>query len=248
MDKQVGRLIAALRERKLLEKTIILFTSDHGIVSLLSSIIRIVSCWSLGEHGEWEKYSNFGVATRVPLIVRLPKSIRSRRRSIVSDLIELVDIYPTLAELAHLPVPKPCGINSTFEIDCIESTSFASLLIKKKNGHRRKSAIFGQYPRPSLLPQLNSDQPRYADIDVMGYSIRTRRYRYTEWIEFGDESSNKKKRRKVANWNRIYARELYSIDDDRDENENVVDDRRYSAVADRLAKRLRIGWQTNMNN
>ncbi|XP_069749590.1 iduronate 2-sulfatase isoform X2 [Narcine bancroftii] len=58
MDTQVGRLLDALEEHELINNTIIVFTSDHG--------------WSLGEHGEWAKYSNFDVATRVPLMFYVP--------------------------------------------------------------------------------------------------------------------------------------------------------------------------------
>ncbi|XP_006881393.1 PREDICTED: iduronate 2-sulfatase-like [Elephantulus edwardii] len=58
LDTQVGCLLNALEDLQLASSTIVVFTSDHG--------------WSLGEHGEWAKYSNFDVATRVPLMFYVP--------------------------------------------------------------------------------------------------------------------------------------------------------------------------------
>jgi iduronate 2-sulfatase len=88
MDKQVGRILDQLDELGLSDSTAVVFTSDHG--------------YHLGEHHFWEKSNLHEQVIRVPLIVALPG--RAAGRS--SSLVELVDIYPTLAEAVGLEVPK----------------------------------------------------------------------------------------------------------------------------------------------
>ena len=88
MDRQVGRLIAALEELGLRDSTAIVFTSDHG--------------YHLGEHQFWQKSNLHEEVLRVPLIMSVPGFSRGRTASI----IELVDLYPTLSELAGLQTPE----------------------------------------------------------------------------------------------------------------------------------------------
>ena len=88
IDVQVGRLLDELEKLGVADNTIIVLWGDHG--------------WQLGEHGFWCKHTNFEVASRTPLFVVAPgvEGGRVSRR-----LVEYVDIYPTLCELAHLPKP-----------------------------------------------------------------------------------------------------------------------------------------------
>lgn len=88
MDAQVGRMLDELERLGLRDSTAIVFTSDHG--------------YHLGEHGFWQKSNLHEEVTRVPLIVSAPGFESGRSRSIT----ELVDIYPTLSELAGLDVPE----------------------------------------------------------------------------------------------------------------------------------------------
>ncbi|MHC4566279.1 MAG: sulfatase, partial [Planctomycetota bacterium] len=89
VDAQIGRIIAELERLALRDNTIVMLWGDHG--------------WHLGEHTLWGKATNFEIATRCPLIVSAP-GIKMAGRS--SDaLVELLDMYPTLCELAGLPVP-----------------------------------------------------------------------------------------------------------------------------------------------
>lgn len=88
MDEQVGRIIDELERLGLRESTAIVFTSDHG--------------YHLGEHQFWQKSNLHENVLRVPLIISIPENRPSRTDS----LVELVDIYPTLSELAGLPVPE----------------------------------------------------------------------------------------------------------------------------------------------
>ena len=88
MDEQVGRVLDELDRLGLREKTAIVFTSDHG--------------YHLGEHTFWQKNNLHEEVLRVPLIISVPGSKAGRSKSIV----ELMDLFPTLSELAGLRIPK----------------------------------------------------------------------------------------------------------------------------------------------
>lgn len=89
MDAQVGRILDGLTEAGVADKTIVVFTSDHG--------------FNLGEHGHWQKSSLWRDSTRVPLIIYSPKAKGNGKAA--SPPVELLDIYPTLSDLAGLPPP-----------------------------------------------------------------------------------------------------------------------------------------------
>lgn len=133
--------------------------------------------WQLGEHGMWCKHTNFEVATRSLLIVSAPGRKAVGARS--DALVEFVDMYPTLCELCGLPLPEG-----------LEGSSMAPLL---DNPNRPwKKAAFSQYPRGG---------------NIMGYSVRTAEWRYTEWAEQGRDP---------------VGVELYDHRSDPDENVNLA--------------------------
>ncbi|XP_066992107.2 iduronate 2-sulfatase isoform X2 [Anabrus simplex] len=174
IDYLFGQLVGKLMELKLLDETIVVLTGDHG--------------WSLGEHGEWSKYSNFDVAVRVPLLVYVPHMTEV---PLASDaLVELVDIFPSLVDLTNVSMAPPlCPTDSKNIRLCTEGISFVPLIRQAmtspfgKSTFNWKTGVFSQYPRPGLFPtqKPNSDKPRLNQIRVMGYSLRTLRHRYTEW-------------------------------------------------------------------
>lgn len=141
MDAQVGRVLDDLDRLGLRDNTIVVLWSDHG--------------WKLGEHNSWCKQTNFEDDTRAPLIFSAPAMKTAGRTT--RSLVEFVDIYPTLCELAGLKVPAH-----------LEGLSFKPLLSDPDRAI--KSAAFSQFRREQ------------DGQDYMGYAIRTDRYRYVEWV------------------------------------------------------------------
>ncbi len=190
IDHQIGRLLDELERRDLLSNTIVVLWSDHG--------------YHLGELDLWSKTTNFETDTRVPLIIASP---RFSQQGVHSDaLVELVDLYPTLADLAGLPIPGG-----------LEGSSMAPLIANP--GRTWKKATFSQFPRPWMY----QGKP-----EVMGYSVRTAEYRYTEWIATEDGA--------------VEAAELYHYDDGI-ETANLIDQASYKDVRAALQRQLYDGWK-----
>jgi arylsulfatase A-like enzyme len=88
----------------------------------------------MAEHGEWSKYSNYDVAVRVPFIIYVPgltDSVQLQHKEYLSSsaLVELVDVFPTLVELAGLPfVPPLCPVNSSLVKLCTEGISVVPVI------------------------------------------------------------------------------------------------------------------------
>lgn len=92
MDHQIGRLLSALVEQKLMDNTVILFVSDHGEM--------------LGDHLLFQKAKPYQGSIRVPLFLSGPERYVGSHRRTCGDLVELRDVMPTLLELAGAPVPE----------------------------------------------------------------------------------------------------------------------------------------------
>lgn len=145
IDAQVGRLLAALDDLGLSENTIVVFWSDHG--------------YHLGEHnGVWQKRTLFEESARAPLIIRSPDHTASGP---CRSVVEFIDIYPTLTELAG--IKAPAELHGKSLVPLIEDP------LADWNGEAITQVL---RPADDRLPE-----------PVMGCSIRTDRYRYTEWGE-----------------------------------------------------------------
>ena len=143
LDAQVGRVLSELERLGLAERTIVVFWSDHG--------------FHLGEHALWGKTSNYELDTRVPLLIAAPGIARAGGAA--AGLAELLDLYPTLAELCGLPAPVGA-----------EGRSLVAQLRDPTAPGARFAA--SQHPRPS-----------YGKATEMGRALRDDRHRYVEWRE-----------------------------------------------------------------
>ncbi len=187
VDAQVGKVIAELDRLGLRENTIIVFWSDHG--------------YHLGEHGLWAKTSNFELDARVPLIIATPDFQPGQRSD---SLVELLDLYPTLADLCSLPAPKD-----------LEGKSLRPIL--EDPAAQVKQAALTQHPRPAY--PAAGENP-----EAMGYSLRTNRFRYTEWRKFRSS--------------KILARELYDHQTDPAETKNLAGEKDQTPTIKRLHNQL----------
>ncbi|XP_014364471.2 iduronate 2-sulfatase [Papilio machaon] len=207
IDNLIGKLMRYVNN----SNTIVVLTSDHG--------------WSLGENGLWAKYSNFDVALRVPLIFNIPEI----SPNIIDTPVEQIDVFPTIADLTGIKGIPKCKNTRDKSRLCFEGRSLLPIMAGKiQNG----GFAISQYPRPSVKPRKNSDSPRLKEIKIMGYSIRTQRYRYTEWISFNSTTFTR-------NWNKVYGSELYDNLFDPDESNNVCKEDRYRYIRKKLLKILR---------
>jgi len=152
------------------EKTIVIFTSDHG--------------WHLGEHGLWHKRSLFEECARVPLVVSTP-GMKTRGQT-SAGVVELLDLFPTLCDLTGVP-PLPG----------LQGKSLRPLL---------------EDPRAKLHDAAFTQARRGRDGEFWGRSVRTARWRCTEW----DEGRT--------------GLELYDHDADPHEYTNLASDPRHAVV------------------
>jgi iduronate 2-sulfatase len=181
----IDDLLGGILELVNFSNTIVVLTSDHS--------------WSLGEHGEWSKYSNYEVVLKVPLIIYHPEMPQLNTKKI-DTITELIDLFPTISSLAGLPEVRKCQISFDYNEEsstCTEGKNLHPQMITSKSSSSDEAA-FSQYPRPGPSPSKtpDSDQPKLREIKVMGYSIRTNEFRYTAWIKFNNKKFKRSKFRK----------------------------------------------------
>ncbi|HZM04778.1 MAG TPA: sulfatase [Candidatus Saccharimonadales bacterium] len=176
VDSQFGRVMEALHRLNLDDNTIVVVWSDHG--------------WCLGEHGQWQKMLLFEESAHVVLMIRVPHGEGNGQTS--PRTVELVDLYPTLADFCGLTPP---------------------------------SSLEGKSLRPLLRdPKARWDTPALTQVTrgkgIMGRSIRTEKWRYTEWA------------------GGARGRELYDQDADPHEYRNLAGDPKYATTVAELSSRL----------
>ena len=163
----------------------------------------------LGEQGLWTKANNYELSNRVPLIIRIPG--QTNRGSNTDALVELVDIYPTLVEACGFSIPPR-----------LEGTSLLPII--DQPGKKWKFAVFSQYPRA-----FKGNRHKRAG-DIMGYAVRTDRYRYIKWSE--------------AESGRVVDHELYDHASDPNEMVNIARDLAQQKTVRSLQQTLDRGWKS----
>jgi iduronate 2-sulfatase len=231
VDAQIGKMIAALEEAGVRDNTIIIVWSDHG--------------WHLGDMGIWGKATNFEIATRVPMMIWTPDMPQSTRGKKTDALVELIDMYPTLCDLAGVDQPSH-----------LEGHSFTPLLENPERNWKR--AAFSQFPNPALrewgsyplMPEMREtwfgplieeveggiiDQQegkwdrKLFEHNLMGYAMRTNRYRFVAWKDTTHPKAAP------------IAVELYDHKNDPTETKNIADKK--PKIVENLLKQLNAGWK-----
>lgn len=234
VDAQIGRMLTALDEAGVRDNTIIILWSDHG--------------YHLGEMGIWGKASNYEISTRVPMMIWTPDMPITSQGKTTDALVELVDMYPTLCDLAGLDLPLH-----------LEGISFAPLLDQPDQPW--KTAAFSQFPSPALrewgaypirqamretyfgplLMEVEDEikvqmgekwERELFEYNLMGYAMRTERYRMIAWKDTTHPAAAP-----------LFV-ELYDHQIDPTETVNVAD-QNPKLVAELLAQLAR-GWRGNL--
>jgi iduronate 2-sulfatase len=197
VDAQVGIVLDELDRLKLRDNTIVVFWGDHG--------------WHLGDHGLWAKHTNFEQAAQCPLIISAPG--RATGRS-TDALVEVVDLFPTLCELAGFRAPAG-----------LDGASITSLF--DPSGKPVHEAVFHCYPRTVKADALDPDAvPPGAEphVGLLGRAVRDARYRYVEWRAFKAKA--------------LAGVELYDYTSDPEETRNLANDPAQADTVKRLAALL----------
>ncbi|MAI71664.1 MAG: iduronate-2-sulfatase [Rhodopirellula sp.] len=229
VDAQVGMMLKALQDAGVRDNTIVIVWGDHG--------------WHLGDMGIWGKATNYEIATRVPMVIWTPDM--KVRGATTDALVELVDIYPTLCDLSGISLPEH-----------LEGQSFAPLLTEPSQPW--KTAAFSQFPNPALRewaanplsagmrqtffgPLIRDVETRIIkqqgdrwDRDLfenhlMGYTMRTDRYRLVLWCDYRDPDQPP-----------VFV-ELYDHQNDPRETFNVAMEN--PQIVERLTRQFKQGWQ-----
>jgi iduronate 2-sulfatase len=203
MDAQVGRVIDALDRLGLAESTIIVFTSDHGYLT--------------GEHGLWQKQSLFEESARVPLLIVAPGV--SKAKTAAASPVSQLDLFPTLAELAG--ITAPANLQGQSLVPMLRDPSVTGRGWALTQMMRGGGGGAGKGKAKAATAKAESGGGRFS-----GYSLRTPRWRYTEW----DEGKQ--------------GRELYDHDTDPRELTNLATLPAHTATVATLSTQLQAAVKT----
>jgi arylsulfatase A-like enzyme len=198
MDAQVGILLNTLDSLGILKNSVVVLWGDHG--------------WHLGDHDLWEKHTTFEQANRSPLLIAAP----GMKAGSSTALSEHVDIFPTLCQLAGVPVPTNLAGKSLVPV------------LKNKTAAVKDFAM-SQYYRS--LSAAEAKRLGYAERKMWGYSMRTDKFRFVMWMN--DFTSTQS-----FSPNKVYALELYDFEKDPGETVNVANDQRYAKDKDMLYAKM----------
>jgi iduronate 2-sulfatase len=161
MDAQVGKVLDAMDQLQLWNKTVVMLWGDHG--------------WHLGDHGMWCKHTNYEQATRIPLIFAGPRiAVGSKTKA----LVETVDIFPTLCELCSLPVPSG-----------LDGISFAKVTADPNQAAR--DSVTHVYPRNNLLGRaIRNERYRFVEWKAIGEDPAKAEFELYDYQLDPDENKN----------------------------------------------------------
>ena len=212
----------------------------------------------MGDNAEWCKHTNFDMALRIPMMLYVPGVTTAHghnfhfidalapgfdrssqphnvsRSHSTAELVEAVDLFPTLAELAGLPVPLTCPQHSLDVQVCTEGTSLVPLVRKVRGlpgggGFQWKDAAFSVYHR------------HWERHPVLGYTVRTSTHRYTEWVHYDRVHFR-------PDFSNVLASELYQHSSDPFEFHNLAAESTYSGKVSAMSHLLRGGWRTTLQS
>lgn len=235
VDALVGKLLNQLDDLGLSENTIVVLWGDQG--------------YHLGEMDIWGKATNYDLGTRVPLIIAAPQMQQEMTGKHTNALVEQVDIYPTLCDMAGIQTPN----------NQLQGISFVPLL--SKPNLRWKKAVFSMNPTPAIREwggkTLDADMkneyflPLFAEIEtnirnqvkekwdrelfeqyLIGYTMRTTRYRLVLWKDSRSPQSKP-----------IFT-ELYDYNNGPVETINIANN--YPKLVKKLTKQFNKGWKGNL--
>ncbi len=199
MDAQLGRILDALDRLGLADNTIIVFASDHG--------------YHLGEHGLWQKMSLFEESARVPLLIAAPGI--AKRGTVAKAPVSLVDVYPTLTELCGITAPP--NLQGQSLVPMLKDPAAVG------RGWALTEVTRGGGPSQAKITPSLAEGKQFA-----GYTLRTPRWRYTEW----DEGHR--------------GRELYDHDADPRELKNLADDPAHAETVKTLSEQIRTATKATL--
>ena len=197
VDALLGDLFSHMKTIGIYENTIIIVWGDHG--------------WKIGDHNSWGKMTNYNIDLKVPIIVRYPG--QENRGVQTHAITELVDLFPSLCELAGIEIPN-----------YMQGTSFVPVL--ENPNLPWKSAAFSQFHR---RPKVSADGKRY-----MGYSINTPEFHYIEWYTWDHQTGTR---------GEFQSAELYDSQNDAFETVNIAEVAEMREIKKALSKQLAAGWR-----
>ena len=197
VDALLGDLFAHMKKLDIYENTIIVVWGDHG--------------WKLGDHNSWGKMTNYNIDLKVPIIIRFPNHQHPGTQT--DGITELIDLFPTLCELAGIDIPE-----------YFQGISLVPLIEDPQRTW--KSAAFSQFHR---RPRVSADGLRY-----MGYSMNTAEYHYIEWYTWDQETATRGPLTDV---------ELYDRINDPYERVNIAASNESAPLRIQLSKQMAEGWK-----
>ena len=209
VDEHIGDILGLLDDMDLSDETIVVFHADHG--------------YHLGEHGEWAKKSNFDLAVRVPLIIKVPGKTAAAGKKTAS-YTELVDVFPTLSALAGLPAPS-----SVDGKDVPALFDNPNQIVKDTAYHQYPACGGGK--RAFNATRLTCNNTPKNQFVFMGYSLRNADWRYTAWFKWNQTSL-------TPLWDGDYVEELYTHTGDDSTNMDEWENKNQAADQPEVVKKL----------